>query len=79
MKLNNLFKKKTSVAAPVAHKAVGITCAEYHRMHDELDAAYVAACDRQKSCDSKPSGYMKGLKAALEIVDKFSPHPMEVQ
>lgn len=79
MKLKNLFKKKTSATAPAPRKVTGITCAEYHRMHDELDAAYEAACDRQKSCDSKPSGYMKGLKAALEIVDKFSPHPMEVQ
>lgn len=78
MKLKNLFKKlfKKKQAKQASATIVGITCAEYLSIHDALIAAYEAACDRQKSCDAKPSGYMKGLKEAIAIVDNFKPHVM---
>ena len=64
----NIFKKKQQPTI------CGITEAEYNCTMDLLEEAYKSACDRQRTCDSKPSGYMKGLACAIKIVGSTKPH-----
>ena len=77
-KLLSLFSKEKNYATGgvVPKPIIGITAAEYTNLRVALQTAYAAACDRQKSCDSKPSGYMKGLKEAMNIIDSVKPHTL---
>ena len=77
MKRFSIFKKKHAKGG-VIRPIIGITDAEYNRIHDALREAYREAVLRQKSATAKPSGYMKGLKEAIRIVDSVTPHTMEV-
>jgi hypothetical protein len=72
-----IFKKKTEMPAfrtPVR----GITEAEYNKLSDAMAEAYNEAAKRQKEGSTKPSGYMKGLNAALDILGSIMPHDIEV-
>lgn len=52
----------------------GITSDEYASMVNRLNEAYNEACSRQQPNSKKPSGYMKGLMEAMDIVASFETH-----
>lgn len=66
-----LFKKKQTTVR-------GITEEEYISIYNAVNCAYNEAVLRQKPGTTRPSGYMKGLRAALDILDSIDPHNMEV-
>lgn len=70
----SFFKKKKATTNSVVRPIIGITDAEYLRISDALNQEYEDACKRQKLGSKKPSGYMKGLKRAIEIVLSVEPH-----
>lgn len=55
---------------------MGISEAEYRECLAELTAAYNEAVARQKEGTTKPSGYMKGLRKATEILACYAPHAL---
>jgi len=73
-KLRKLFKKKE---IPTDGVIVGITDAEYLRIHDKLSAELEAAKARQKPTSEKPSGYMRGLEFAIYTLETIKPHVLQ--
>ena len=69
-------KKQYATGVVVPKPVVGITSAEYLRIADALNEEYENARARQKPESKRPSGYMKGLKRAIEIVDSVKPHTL---
>lgn len=57
----------------------GISSAEFGSICIAIDDEYEAARSRQKPGAKGPSNYMKGLKFALDILENFAPHDLEVQ
>lgn len=72
-----IFKKKTEMPA-LREPVKGITEAEYNQLCAAMSCAYNEAVLRQKPGTTRPSGYMKGLCAAMDILSSVEPHDMEV-
>lgn len=74
-KIKKLVCKLFDLEPKYQHKAVwGITEREYNFVLNRLKEAYNEACSRQKPDSKKPSGYMKGLMEAIDIVASVEPH-----
>jgi hypothetical protein len=72
-----IFKKKTEM--PTFRTPVkGITEAEYNMLSGKMAELYNEAAARQKEGTTKPSGYMKGISAALDVLGSIMPHDIEV-
>lgn len=69
----NLFGS-TPVDESKAEPIVGISGGDWTHIYNEISRELEAAKSRQKSPDAAPTGYMKGLYKALEILDTIRPY-----
>lgn len=74
-KIKKLICKLFNLEPKYDRKVVyGITEGEYLHLTNRLKEAYNEACARQKPESKKPSGYMKGLMEAMDILASVEPH-----
>lgn len=59
---------------PKAEPIVGISDGDWMHIYNEISRELESAKSRQKSPDAAPTGYMKGLYKALEILDTCRPY-----
>lgn len=65
----NFFKKNRA-------DVIGIPADEFNNARESIEQLYNEAHARQKSPDAKPSEYMRGLAAALCVLDDLQPRAL---